>query len=53
VAGKLRCDLQDQMEKELDFLKKGAEQAQETLEKAYQQKHEQLSEGIFNEIIRM
>ena len=36
---KLRCDLQAQMEKELDFLKKGAEQAQETLEKAYQQKH--------------
>ncbi|HIR93254.1 MAG TPA: hypothetical protein IAB98_07555 [Candidatus Egerieimonas intestinavium] len=49
----LRQELQGQMEKELVDLKVKTEQTLNAMERNYQENHERLSEGIFQEIIRM
>ncbi len=49
----LRQELQGQMEKELADLKVKTEQTLNAMERNYEQNHEQLSDSIFQEIIRM
>lgn len=49
----LRKELQSQMEKELADLKVKTEQTLNAMERNYDQNHEQLSDSIFQEIIRM